>query len=566
MRCCGLCLLGWSCCLLFRANPSHAAVPMFTFSSPKPHQVPTAAPTSTAVTIPAAVSTTGVVPMLGNAANSSAATELQASMARLEQKLDNQKLDLDQINRRSWLIIQKLDKLMNRKGRRKRSAHSNAAAAPHKQAAPMVLAAAKKAVPKTTKQNAMLAAAAKLKAKLMASPKQNSTVAPKLANTTAASKLAVPKLANPPTAAKLTNPPTSAKLVNPPTAAKLVNPPTAAKLKAKSVVRPKSKLAINAVLPATQVNTTAVSKLPMPKLATPAAVSRVVNSTVVPNKLAKPAAAVIAQQAKPLPLIKSPTPSAPKALLQKQDAKLGWGLASAEKKSMASQVNKEVNALVSKKAMLVAHHKPTAPAPAPNKRWSEYIAELKPKFDQAALRYRTKCASNTPAGPGVLKCGVDNCYRKGVGKQDNFHGCVAQGFVMGPGMGDKCACGAYNDECKLDAKVKKASELASCYGDNKASWAYRPYCTGQTKYAWHEFLDTILIINLKRRPDRRHYMTQMLLTLGVPQQKIQFFDAVDVKQWGTVPFQARLALVVKNLEAHVSSPWTTEVTILLGPA
>jgi hypothetical protein len=103
----------------------------------------------------------------------------------------------------------------------------------------------------------------------------------------------------------------------------------------------------------------------------------------------------------------------------------------------------------------------------------------------------------------------------------------------------KCACGT-GEECNHSSK-DGTGEFVSCEIQNAHG---KTQCNGETS-DWHHFFSSTMIINLKRRPERREYMAAMLRGIGVPEGKIQFFDAVDVKQWGTVPFTTRLRDILK---------------------
>jgi hypothetical protein len=87
----------------------------------------------------------------------------------------------------------------------------------------------------------------------------------------------------------------------------------------------------------------------------------------------------------------------------------------------------------------------------------------------------------------------------------------------------------------------------------------RDQCLGKTTVDWHSFVDQIVVINLKRRKNRKTFMQTVLTNLvripemlhqnvedilemsqGVPQSKVRFFDAIDLSQWGKKSFTNRL--------------------------
>jgi len=53
-------------------------------------------------------------------------------------------------------------------------------------------------------------------------------------------------------------------------------------------------------------------------------------------------------------------------------------------------------------------------------------------------------------------------------------------------------------------------------------------------------VDDIVIINLRRRPERRRYVKSMLFHLGVADHRYSFFDAFDVREWGVPGFRKRV--------------------------
>eukprot|EP00466_Bigelowiella_natans_P017110 jgi/Bigna1/146412/aug1.114_g21120 len=55
----------------------------------------------------------------------------------------------------------------------------------------------------------------------------------------------------------------------------------------------------------------------------------------------------------------------------------------------------------------------------------------------------------------------------------------------------------------------------------------------------HGLVDDIVIVNLRRRPERRRYIKRMMFHLGVAEQRYRFFDAFDVREWGIPAFQKR---------------------------
>jgi hypothetical protein len=163
--------------------------------------------------------------------------------------------------------------------------------------------------------------------------------------------------------------------------------------------------------------------------------------------------------------------------------------------------------------------------------WKDAVEALKLPLKEAKRKYQQSC-ERPPAGVATGKYECTGCVKTKP--------CAELQYGMG-GSGDRCACGAYNDECQLWATKREPSNMAACTPGPSLQ-----YCKGEKQYPWHAFLGTVQVINLKRRPDRRHYMKEMLLETGVPMEKIEFFDAVDVKQWGTLAFQQRLAKIFKR--------------------
>jgi hypothetical protein len=98
----------------------------------------------------------------------------------------------------------------------------------------------------------------------------------------------------------------------------------------------------------------------------------------------------------------------------------------------------------------------------------------------------------------------------------------------------KCACGS-GSGCR-NGKEDGTGEFFQCVGVQMHG---KPKCMGQTS-DWHHFFSTVMVINLERRTERREYMKDMLTGIGVPVTKIRIFNAVDVLQWGTIPFISSL--------------------------
>jgi hypothetical protein len=224
-----------------------------------------------------------------------------------------------------------------------------------------------------------------------------------------------------------------------------------------------------------------------------------------------------------------------KGVIEKADEKIGWGLAQSEVEEL---VREENTAVTEVEKVSLAHHKHKATS------WKDAVKALQPTLLAATKEWLNSCKARSDEFPegmavGKYKCGSWRCVMD-VDCAGHF-GMVASG--------DRCACGAYNSECNLWAPKPKATEFAGCTGGPSLE-----YCKGEKTYPWHAFLDTIQVINLKRRPDRRHYMTEMLVGTGVPHEKIKFFDAVDVKHWGTAPFASRLARIFKRPAYEMLDP------------
>jgi hypothetical protein len=161
------------------------------------------------------------------------------------------------------------------------------------------------------------------------------------------------------------------------------------------------------------------------------------------------------------------------------------------------------------------------------KAWNDIVS----KFDISSIRDKKKANCGTPA----YDCGAEHCSacNGADGKKRYF------------GM-DFCACGSWNDECPVLSDPSAKAEQGAFAICNPTLRSHNPSikkaCSANNNNdnTWSDFVDQILVINLVRRPDRRHYNTEMMKTLGVPDEKLKFFDAIDVKQWATPPFMKRL--------------------------
>jgi hypothetical protein len=183
--------------------------------------------------------------------------------------------------------------------------------------------------------------------------------------------------------------------------------------------------------------------------------------------------------------------------------------------------------------------------------WADVVSEMASRYNVAQKLYWETCHPNGTehAIKGeTYACGFHRCIKTTE--------CTELGYNGGCGQGGCCACGAYNDDCNnvggpaLPTSFLHGTKETQTLGNFAVcNSKFADFCNGKQHYPWHTFLDSIQIINLKRRPERRRYMTDMLVGIGVPVEKIKFFDAIDVLEWGTIPFQQRLTKIF-NRPAH----------------